>query len=363
MDAEEKMMKVSESPRRIAFEDLIDLASEDVGSKVLWASDDFFAEKENLIKSAPAVFIADKYTERGKWMDGWESRRKRLKNPFEHDQCLIQLGLPGEIKGINVDTSFFTGNFPEYVSIEVFPAKSLKSGQTPQELLASSEWIEILNKSSLAGGTQNYFAVAGSVCASHVRVRIFPDGGVARLRLHGVVHPRLPSDGSLVDVAAAAMGATVVTANDMYFGNKDHLIYPGRAQNMGEGWETRRKRGPGHDYIIIRLQDQATIEKIEIDTHHFKGNFPDRCSLEGLTNETLAALTIRPENLLACDFRDRPELQNWQPLVAEMPLTADHCHEVTPVQSASKLKFRFLRLNIFPDGGVSRLRVFGRFQK
>ncbi|HND86149.1 MAG TPA: hypothetical protein PLU50_10090, partial [Pseudobdellovibrionaceae bacterium] len=234
---------------------------------------------------------------------------------------------------------------------------------TPQELLASSEWIEILGKTSLAGGTQNYFSVSNNICASFVRVRIFPDGGVARLRLHGVVYPKVPSDGSVVDVAAAAMGATVVTANDMYFGNKDHLIFPGRAKNMGEGWETRRKRGPGHDYIIIRLHDEASIEKIEIDTHHFKGNFPDRCSLEGLTNETLATLPLKPESLLACDFRDRPELQNWQPLVAEMPLRADHCHEIKPLESAGKMKFRFLRLRIFPDGGVSRLRVFGRFHK
>ena len=62
----------------------------------------------------------------------------------------------------------------------------------------------------------------------------------------------------------------------------NNLLLPGRAENMGGGWETRRKRAPGHDWILIRLGARGTINTIEVDTNHFKGNYPDRCSLEGI---------------------------------------------------------------------------------
>jgi allantoicase len=333
----------------VPFVDLIDLASEKVGGRALATNDDFFAPMENLLKAAPAVFIADKYTEFGKWMDGWESRRKRNLGPGnDHDWCVVKLGLPGVIRGVNVDTAFFTGNFPEYCSLEACATASGDPG--PEQA-----WTELLPKTRLQGGTENLFPIASPERWTHLRLRIFPDGGVARLRVHGEVLPdlaRLKASKSAVDLAAAENGGTVVTCNDSFFGPKDNLILPGRAQHMGEGWETRRKRGPGHDWIVVRLAAGGKLSKIEVDTNHFKGNFPESCQLEGL---------VAPErNLLACDFRDRADLL-WMEILPRTKLQAHHRHhfeaELRP--DALARRFDYVRLNIFPDGGVSRLRVHG----
>lgn len=331
---------------RVAFSELIDLANERVGGQVLHANDDFFAEKENLIKAAAPVFIADKYTDLGKWMDGWESRRKRS---VGYDHCIIKLGLPGEIHGLNINTAFFTGNYPEYASVE---GCELNEEASAEDLQRAS-WQLLLPKSALSGGSQNFFPVIYRGRCTHLRLNIFPDGGVARLRVHGEVRPAKSKLQGLVDVAAASTGGIVVTANDMYFGQKDNLIYPGRAVHMGEGWETRRKRGPGHDWIIVKLAGPAKLQKIEVDTHHFKGNFPDRCSVEGL---------VSLENFLPCDFRDRSGLE-WQTLLGETKLQADHSHVFSKELKSIDRAYTYLRVNIYPDGGVSRLRVWGTLEK
>lgn len=335
----------STAPGRVPFIELIDIASAKVGGKVMYANDDFFAEKENLIKPEAPVFIAGKYTENGKWMDGWESRRKRVPG---YDHCIVKLGLPGEISGVNIDTSFFVGNYPEYASIDACEMPEKASLEEVQK----AQWKPILAKSPLNGGTQNYFAIASDARYTHLRLNIFPDGGVARLRVHGIVKPSADSLKGTVDVAAAATGATVVTCNDHFFGAKEHLIYPGRAEHMGEGWETRRKRGPGFDWIIIKLAGLAKIQKIEVDTHHFKGNFPDMCSME--------AVNLSDANLLACDFRDRKDIA-WTEILPKMKLQADNKHvfEKELLQAAIAQKYNYVKLNIYPDGGVSRLRIFG----
>lgn len=333
------------TPAKVPFTDLIDLASVKVGGQVLYANDDFFAPKENLIKVEAPVFIPGKYTENGKWMDGWESRRKRVPG---YDHCIVKLGLPGKIEGLNIDTSFFVGNYPEYASVE---ACELPENATLPELQKAT-WIPILQKSPLQGGTQNYFTVSHPGRTTHLRLNIFPDGGVARLRVHGQVRPSADQLKGTIDVAAAANGATVVTCNDHFFGAKEHLIFPGRAEHMGEGWETRRKRGPGFDWIIVKLAGQARIQKIEVDTHHFKGNFPDQCSLEA---------ALLPEgSWLACDFRDRQDLV-WTELLPKVKLQADHRHVFEKELHAAPLtkSYNYVKLNIYPDGGVSRLRIFG----
>jgi allantoicase len=324
-----------------------------MGGKTLATNDDFFAPMDNLLKAAAPVFIVDKYTDNGKWMDGWESRRKRGVTPESHDWCILQLGAPGIIRGVNVDTAFFTGNFPEYCAIEACeaapdaPAKELS--------LNKSLWKEILPKSRLLGGTCNLFAIADSGRYTHLRLRIYPDGGVARLRVHGEAAPdlsQLKAGGELIDLAAAQNGGAVVTCNDSFFGPKDNLILPGRAATMGEGWETRRKRGPGNDWIIVKLAAAGGIKKLEIDTNHFKGNFPDSCSIEGL---------VAPKrDLLPVDFRDRTDLK-WEEILPRTQLQAHHRHffdrEIRT--EAATRKYDYVRLNIFPDGGVSRLRVLG----
>ena len=332
----------SNSPVRVSFSELVDLASEIFGAKVIEASDDFFSPKEDLLKAEPAVFIADKYTENGKWMDGWESRRKREKG---FDWLTLKLGLAGEIHGVNVDTSFFTGNFPEYVSIEGIEMPSNDSEQD----LEGIKWVDLLEKAPVHGGSQNYFAISSRQRVTHLRLNIFPDGGVARLRVHGVVRPSAEQLKGTIDLAAIEKGARVVCASNVYFSPKDNLIVPGTARHMGEGWETQRRRGPGHDWIIVKLAGKARIRKIEVDTHHFKGNFPDTCSVDGL---------LGAENLLPCDFRDNETL-SWLPLVERSQLKAHSKKEFSLTPKTPSEAYNYLRLNIFPDGGVSRLRVLG----
>lgn len=319
----------------VAFADLLDLAQEKVGGQVLSANDEFFAPKEALLRPGRGVFIEGKYTEQGKWMDGWETRRKRGPG---HDFCIVKLGLPGVIRGVDVDTNHFLGNFPESASLE-----GCESEVDPS---AEARWTELVPRSRLEGGSRNLFAVSNGQRFTHVRLNIFPDGGVARLRVHGEVSPRFEKGVGPVDLAAASNGARVVTCNDQFFGQKEHLIFPGRAEHMGEGWETRRKRVPGFDWIVIQLAAAGRVTRAEVDTHHFKGNFPDRCSLEGV---------LLTEPLL--DFANAVGLP-WKELLPQSKLQADHCHvfekELAPVGP-----FTHVRLNIYPDGGVSRLRLFG----
>jgi len=333
-------IQVSQAPGRVAFTQLIDLASEVVGGKVLFANDDFFAEKENLLKRETPVFIVTKYTDQGKWMDGWESRRKR---EVGHDYCIVKLGIPGVIQGVNVDTSFFTGNFPEYAALE-----ACESETDELKNLESKEWTTLLQKTELHGHTQNYFFVSHPKRVTHLRLRIFPDGGIARLRVHGTASPSSSELKGSIDVASAKMGAQVISANDSYFGPKDNLIFPGRAQHMGEGWETRRKRGPGHDWLILRLAGTSKIQSIEVDTHHYKGNFPDSCSIDGV---------CVGKKLLACDFRD--QVHAWTEILPRQKLKADFSHKFSSELKSLEQKFDHLSINIYPDGGVSRLRVMG----
>jgi allantoicase len=327
----------------VAFADLIDLAARKVGGQALLANDEFFAPKEAMLEPGRGVFIADKYTERGKWMDGWETRRKRVPG---YDWCIVKLGLPGAIHGIDVDTHHFIGNFPEYASLDACEVDGDPSAESLAEDV--SRWTELVPKQRLRGGSRNLFAVANERRFTHVRLNIYPDGGVARLRVHGQVLPdwHALKKAGLVDLAAAAHGGSVVTCNDQFFGTKDNLIFPGRAANMGEGWETRRKRVPGFDWIVVKLATAGTLRRAEVDTHFFKGNFPDRCSLEGIFLE---------EPLL--DFANATHLK-WKELLPQSKLQADHCH-VFDTELKDVGPITHVRLNIFPDGGVSRLRLFG----
>lgn len=321
--------------------DCIDLASELFGGMALAASDDFFAAKENLLKPAAAVFLPERYTEFGKWMDGWESRRKRTPG---HDWCVIKLGLPGILRGADVDTSFFTGNFPSHCSIE---ACTLSNDDWK-----NASWTPVVPKSRLQGGAHNPFDIDDRSRRTHVRLNIFPDGGVARLRVYGDVQPDLEAiarGSHHVDFASVQNGGLALSCSDMYFGSKNNLIMPGRPVNMGGGWETKRRRGPGYDWIIVRLGARCLIEKIAIETEHFKGNYPDSCSLEacdaaGALTEDLATGTVR-----------------WLDVLPTTPLGPDAVHEFKN-ELISAGPFSHVRLKIYPDGGISRLRVFGRLE-
>ncbi|MEK7226186.1 MAG: allantoicase [Bacteroidota bacterium] len=328
-----------------AFTNLTDLAAEKLDGKVLLCSDDFFAGKENLIKPGRGIFIADKYTDRGKWMDGWESRRKRTPG---HDWCIIQLATSGKIHGMDIDTNYFLGNHPPHASIE-----AINVMKEPFTELEKANWKEMLPKSPLQPGSQNFFELTDNNIYTHLRLNIYPDGGVARLKVYGEVFKdwSLVDAGETIDLAAATNGAKSILCNDMFFSHMNNLIMPGRGVNMGDGWETKRNRMPNNkDWVIVRLAHKGVIEKILVDTCHFKGNYPDSCLIEGCD------IAYKEESKLDGDAI------NWKTILPKSKLSADHEHFFEN-EIADKGPFTHVRLSIFPDGGVSRMRLWGRISQ
>ncbi|HEX4002496.1 MAG TPA: allantoicase [Candidatus Acidoferrales bacterium] len=326
------------------FTHLVDLAAEALGGRAVGANDEFFAPKENLLKASKPVFVEGKFTARGKWMDGWETRRRRTPG---HDWCIVRLGLPGTIRGVVVDTSFFKGNYPERCSIEACDLGAAPYEDEKQALLGDKiKWVELLPELPLEGDSQNQFAIERPGRFTHLRLNIFPDGGVARLRVHGEVAPcagRSPS--AEFDLAAVENGGSIISSSDQFFGEPLNMLMPGLAHNMGEGWETRRRRGPGHDWAIVKLAIPGSIRRVEVSTAHFKGNFPESCAIEACfagsaANPLLAALT------------------EWKPVLPKTLLKANARH-VFRGQLQSVGLVTHVRLNIYPDGGISRFRVFG----
>ncbi len=322
---------------------LVNLAEARLGASVLHANDDFFAEKENLLKPEKAIFIDGKYTDRGKWMDGWESRRRRVPG---HDFAIIRLGVPGVIHEVIVDTAFFRGNFPESCSLEgaVIPGYPMTDDLTSDKIV----WTEILPRAKLKGDSQNPFKIASRDRFTHVRLHIYPDGGVARLRILGEVlaEPRwMGRPGSTVDLAAVEHGGVVVACNDMFFGSRHNLIMPNRALDMGDGWETKRSRREGPDWVIVKLAGKGQIERIVLDTAHFKGNFPESASV------CVGAFGPNEDPSKAKDTA-------WSNVLPRQKLTAHTAH-VFDDGLATHAPATHARLRIWPDGGVSRMRLFG----
>jgi allantoicase len=280
-------------------------------------------------------------------MDGWETRRRRTPG---HDWCVIQLGMPGIVRGVDVDTNHFVGNQPERFSLEACHRPERPRPTVRSLLSPATPWVEIVPPSPLGPGAQNLYAAADQRPFTHVRLNIFPDGGVARCRVYGEVTvdaAALARSKALVDLAAIQNGGLVLGASDMHFGSKDNLIMPGRARNMGDGWETRRRRGPGHDWLVLRLGAPGEIHRVEVDTNHFKGNYPESCSLEACrTAET------RIEALAGDEA-------GWREVLPRTRLLPSHRHFFARELKA-RGPFTHVRFRIFPDGGVSRLRIHGR---
>ena len=316
----------------------IDLAQPRLGSEVVFASDDFFAPKDRLISPNDPVFIPGKFDDHGKWMDGWESRRRRGGG---YDHCIVRLGCRGIVKAINIDTSHFTGNYPPEASIDM-----CTSDQPVPD--ADSQWHPLVERRPLNGNSHHLLEVDSGEPVTHLRLNIFPDGGVARLRAYGVITPDWQAQDPHVpfDLAAMENGGRPLHCNDEHFGSLSNIIAPGKGVNMGDGWETRRRREPGFDWGLIALGCAGTIERILIDTAFFKGNYPDRFFLQAAFVEgDLSAL-------------HDSETHEWSVILPEQKLEMDREHlfekEIEPHGPIN-----VVRLNIIPDGGVSRLRLFG----
>jgi allantoicase len=318
----------------------INLASAGLGAKAIFATDDFFAEVNRMLADKPAEFYPTLYDDNGKWMDGWESRRKRVAG---HDFAIVRLATPGVIRGFDVDTSHFTGNFPPAARIE---GAVVKSGDPTD----ATVWTEILPLSPLSASAHHFFASTAGDVFTHVRLHIYPDGGVARLRVYG--EPQLDISGlagKTIDLASGLNGGRVVAYSDAHYGAFHRLLSPGRGLDMGDGWETRRRRVPGNDWIIIALGARGIIEKVELDTAHYKGNFPDSASIlagdagSGLDDLTQAIIT---------------QAMFWPELLPQQKLQADHIHAFDTLKPVGPVTH--IRLNIFPDGGISRVRLWGK---
>ena len=319
----------------------LNLADYRLGSRVVQASDDFFAGAENILDLGEPVYIQNKFTHNGKWMDGWETRRRRKGG---HDWCIIRLGLRGVLKGIDINTTHFAGNAPAEFSLD--------AAATTADIPEEGDWTELSPRGKLKPDSHNFFDIKNNERWSHLRLNIYPDGGVARVKVYGEGMPNMNNfvEGELIDLAAAENGGCSVACSDMFFSPKDNLIMPGRGVNMGDGWETRRSRrnGSSHDWNIVKLAAAGIIKKVVIDTANFKGNFPDQFSLEACNHPSDKPL---------------PDNQKWQPLIDRTPLKADTRHIFIKEIADTASPFTHVRLNIYPDGGVSRMNIFGAIHK
>lgn len=322
----------------------INLLAERVGGRAIDCSDQWFASCDNLVKPGRGIFKEGEFTEKGQWMDGWESRRSfgRQFRPsgLDHDWCVLRLGYAGRVYGVDVDTHHFRGNAPLQVAVD--------GTHVPLDPEPSTVWTEIIPLTDVLPDEQNPIPCRSEQRWTHLRLRIYPDGGVARFRAYGEVMPDRENylDEELVDLAAVGFGGRGVAASDQFFSSTDNLVMPGRGVNMGDGWETRRRRDENYDWAILKLGKIGTVRKILLDTAHLRGNYPDRFSLEGC---------------LCPDDQIPPVDAQWSPIVKQNRLCPDREHTFTrEVICPPDQKFSHVRLNIYPDGGVSRLRVLGR---
>ena len=337
----------TEKPAGVPFAELVDLASRRLGAGVVATNEDTFADAENLLVAAPAEFRPHTFGHKGQIMDGWESRRRRgtsagQPHPTDddHDWAVVRLGAAGVVRGVVVDTAHFTGNYPETASVQ---GASVPGHPSPAEV-AAAEWTDLVPRTALKGDTVHAFAVDDATRCTHVRLNIWPDGGVARLRVHGEVLPDPRElDGLTFDLAAQEHGGVAEDASDRYYSSPHNLNAPGRATVMGEGWETRRRRDKGNDWVRVALAGAGEVLAAEIDTTHFVANAPGWAGLSGYDASAGGDPAADPDG--------------WFELLPRTRLQPDTRHRL---RLDGARPATHVRIDVHPDGGLARLRLTGR---
>ena len=309
------------------FTSLPDLASRALAGSVVSANDEFFAEKENLIKPESPAFDPAQFGHKGKIYDGWETRRRREPG---HDHAIVRLGCPGIVHGVVVDTAYFKGNYPPEISVEAACADGYPS---PAEL-SDLSWHELVTKSPAEGDAASSYLVSDRRRWTHVRLSIYPDGGVARLRVHGEVVPDPAFLTGTIDLAAIENGGRVTDCSNAFYSSPEHLIMPGRARVMSDGWENARRRDPHGDYVEFQLAGEGIVDHAELDTSYFVGNAPGWVTLKA---------------------RPAPD-SDWTELLPRTRTQPDTRHRFKLTQDTPATH---VRLGVDPDGGLSRFRLHG----
>ena len=323
------------------FKNTVNLAEPKFGSKIIYKTDQFFGAASRILNSQKPIFKEGVYDHHGKWMDGWETRRKRKAG---HDYLIIKLGRPGKIFDVDIDTSFFSGNQPSQASLQACYSRNKPSKKT--------SWKTILNKKKLGPDKNHNFKIKNNSTFNFIKLNIFPDGGIARLKLNGKVDlEKINLKGKNVNLSLISNGSTIVSCNNEHFGKAENVLSPGVGVNMGDGWETRRSRGKNFDWIIIKFGMPGIINKLEIDTHHFKGNYPDTFTVQSalISNKAKSKKIVKNS-------------KKWNLLLGKTKLKPNKKHSFQS-KTFKKNKVNCLRINIFPDGGISRIRAFGQVVK
>ncbi|ODV89554.1 hypothetical protein CANCADRAFT_140644 [Tortispora caseinolytica NRRL Y-17796] len=315
-----------------------DVVGQKVGGSVISVSDEWFAEAANLLKPNPPVSHKGQFSFTGAVFDGWETRRH---NP-DHDWVIIKTGVnSATIRGVEVDTGFFDGNHAPEIDVE---ATFLK----PNEDIKNAKWIKVIDRHECGPAQRHHFILPSETneAYTHVRLNMYPDGGIGRFRVWGRPVVVLPEDkNAIIDFAAVANGGQAISCSDQHFGTIDNLLLPGRGKDMGDGWETKRSRGKDHiDWAIIRLGAPTIPDHLLIDTAHFRGNFPKQVKVEGL-------YSTEAEDPTVDDTR-------WNTLLDPQDCKADAEHVFKDLKTTDKITH--VKLIIIPDGGVKRIRVFGK---
>jgi len=325
----------------LKFKNTVNLAEPKFGSKVVYKTDQFFGAASRILNYQKPIFKEGVYDSHGKWMDGWETRRKRKQG---HDYLIIKLGRPGKIFDVDIDTSFFFGNQPSQASLQACYSKNIPTKK--------ANWKTILKKKKLGPDKNHNFKIKNHSTFNFIKLNIFPDGGVARLRLNGKVDlERINLKGKNLNLTSILNGSTIIGCNNEHFGKAENVLSPGIGVNMGDGWETRRSRGKNFDWIIIKFGMSGIINKLEIDTHHFKGNYPNSFSVQS----ALIPNKVKSKKIVS-------KSKKWRLLLGKTKLKPHKKHSFKS-KTFKKNKLNCLRINIFPDGGISRIRAFGQIIK